>query len=293
MTNITPPEGAVKAPLSVASIIIIAGAVSLLGLTAVAAFFNAAGWLHRSLAELAAFAVVTEFIALLMAACAEYVWERKKLATALRALAIGVLLVSAIGCEAFNGFGAFQAWQDTVAERAETLVAPQRNAIAAAETRLRAGIEAAQARIDAVQRPNCEGLGPLTCASRTDAWQAQTELDRADLAAKQREFDALDRTVEMPAPPFPDSVVVAFLAFIGFVKVAGPWAISQAFQRSMRPKVERKAEPRGTEGNVIPFPRGDEGKRLVRALRASGLSFRDIERRYGVPIATAHRLSKA
>lgn len=292
MENNNPTTTEAKVPVSLAMIVAYTGLVALLGITAVAAFYNAGGWLRRGFLELAAFAVVTEIAALVMAACADFVWGRKRSKT-VRALAIGILLAAAIGCEAFNGFGGFVAWQDTVAERAEKLVEPQRNAIAAADARLQAGIEAAQARIDAVVRPDCEGLGPLTCASRTEAWEAQTAHDRADLAAKQREFDGLDREVETPAPPFGNDAVVAFLAFIGFIKVCGPWAISIAFQRSAAPKrakTERGAAPSGAAGgNVVPFQRGEGGKQMVRGLRGAGMSFREIERRTGVPISTQHR----
>lgn len=310
MSETTTLEAPAKAKASWATWLVRAGLCGLLAITAVAAFYNVTGWLHRGFVELAAFAFVTEFVALAMAAVAEHVWESKR-AKAVRRTAVFVLLATAIGSEVFNGFSGLLAWQDTQAERAETLVEPQRNAIAAEEARLQAAIgeanariDAAQARIDAVAKPDCAGAGPLTCAARTAAYDAQIGADGAQKAAEtanrarfEEELRSLDRTVELPAPPFSDHAVIAFLAFLGFVKVCGPWAVMVALNRSAAPKgakTERKSGSNGTErSNVVPFRSRKQQKRIVLAMLAAGVSFRDTEKETGVPLATLHRWKKA
>lgn len=273
----------------------VVGAVALAGLTALLAWYNAAGWFDRQLPLLAALAVVTEVIAFLMAVCAELAWGRGG-HWLVRVFRVTCCFIILVGCEAFNAAGSHEAWRATVAERAETLTKPRRDAIAAEETRLEQAIANAQARIEAVPLPDLSG-GPLNDAQAIAAWEALTASDRAAKAQNEAALRTLDRTVEQPEAPFPENVVWVFLSFLGFVKVAGLWAIGVAFFRSDRNAAatpcavsETKEEPAGNgDGNVVTLPTGPARIEAVRALKAAGLSYGEIERRYGVRKGTAHR----
>lgn len=272
------------------------GAVALAGLTALLAWYNAAGWLDRQFPLLAALAVATEAIAFLMAVCAELAWGRGG-HLAVRIARVACCLIILAGCEVFNAAGSHEAWRGTMAERAETLTEPQRNAIQAEESRLRAAISEAQQRIDAIPQPECSGLGPQTCNSRTAVWSALTEPHREAKAAAEIALNGLDRTIEEPAAPFSEEAVWAFLTFLGFVKAAGLWAIGIAFFRQRRDGAaatpvadETQEDLTGNgDGNVVTLPVGRARKEAVRALRAAGVSYGEIERRYGVRKGTAHR----
>lgn len=259
------------------------GAVALATLTGLLAWYNAAGWAERQLPLLAALAVTTEAIAFLMAVCAELAWGRSS-SKAVRYARMVCCILILIGCETFNAAGTHEAWDLTMAERAETLTQPQRDAIAAEEARLTAVVQEAQDQIDSVARPDLSG-GPLNDAQAIAAWEALTAPSRQAKAAAEQALLGLNRTIEQPEEPFAPGAVWAFLAFLGFVKVAGLWAIGVA--------VFRKEEPVAQEvvsgGNVVHLPAGEARKDFVRALRAGGVSYREIEKRYGVPKGTAHR----
>lgn len=271
------------------------GAAALAGLTALLAWYNAAGWLDRQFPLLAALAVTTEAIAFLMAVCAELAWGRGG-HWLVRLARVACCLVILVGCEAFNAAGSHEAWRGTMERRAETLTKPQRDALQNEESRLSAAVGEAKARIDAVPLPDLSG-GPLNDAQATAAWEAVTAPNRQALAAAEAALNGLDRTIEQPADPFPAEIVWAFLAFLGFVKVAGLWAIGVAFFRAERNEAatkeavsETQADPVGNgDGNVVTLPTGAARIEAVRALRQAGLSFGEIERRYGVRKGTAHR----
>lgn len=271
-----------------------AGAVALAGLTALLAWYNAAGWLDRQFPLLAALAVATEAIAFLMAVCAELAWGRGG-HWRVRAARVACCLIILAGCEAFNAAGSHEAWRGTMAERAETLTEPQRYAIHAEEVRLTATVAEAQARIDAIPQPDLSG-GPQNDAQAIAAWEAVTGPARAAKAAAEAALNGLDREIEQPGEPFPEGAVWAFLTFLGFVKVTGLWAIGIAFFRSERdgpatqvavPETQEALS--GNGGNVVNLPTGAARKEAVRALKAAGLSYGEIERRYGVRKGTAHR----
>lgn len=299
--------------LQVGAVLTALGALALLSITIVLAWYNTQEWFRRGLPLLGGFAILTEFIALLMGPLAEIVGGKGK-GKGKRRARVALCLIFLVGCEAFNSFGTHQAWGGTLAQRAETLTAPQRDAIAAAEARLRtsiagaeSAIQAAQSRVDAAAKPNCEGAGPLTCQSRTQAWEAQTAPDRADLAENrahkaqfEQAFRDLDRTIEPPPPPVDEVLVNGFLAFLAFLKVAGLWALGVGVARIDRSGTAAAAAKNGTDvqndgtmgENVVPFFRSkDEHMAFVRAMRAQNpkLSFGDLGRRCGVPKTTAYR----
>jgi hypothetical protein len=261
-------------------------AVALASLTAALAFFNAAGWLDRQLPLLAALAVITEVIAFTMAVSAELAWGRST-HWLVRIARVACCLLILAGCEAFNAAGSHEAWRQTVAKRAETLTAPQRNAITAQEARLTLAITDAQARIDAVPLPDLSG-GPQNDAQAIAAWQALTASDRTVKSENEAALRSLDRTVEEPEAPFSESVVWAFLTFLGFTKVSGLWAIGVAVFRREDEAPAGNAE----ETNIVSFPTGEARKQAARALRDAGHSFGEIERRIGVRKGTAHRWCK-
>jgi hypothetical protein len=280
--------------VNASTILTVLGAVALAGLTALLAWYNAAGWLDRQFPLLAALAVATEAIAFLMAVCAELAWGRGG-HLAVRVLRVACCFIILVGCEAFNAAGSHEAWRGTVAERAETLTKPQRDALAAKEAHLTQAIAEAQARIQAVPAPDLSG-GPLNDAQAIAAWQALTEADRAVKAASEQALRDLDRTIDQPEPPFPEVVVWWFLSFLGFVKVAGLWAIGVAFFRSEATKSPQRETEAGVvgndSGNVVDLLTPEQRKQLVRALRADNVSFGEIERRYGIRKGTAHRWCK-
>lgn len=260
------------------------GAISLAALTALLAWYNADGWFDRQLPLLGALAVTTEAIAFLMAVCAELAWGRGG-HWIVRSLRMVCCILILVGCETFNAAGSHEAWSGTMAERAETLVAPQRDALAAEEARLNATITSAQAQIDAVPAPDLSG-GPLNDAQAIAAWEALTASARQAKADAEAALNGLDRTIQQPAEPFSPVAVWLFLAFLGFVKIAGLWAIGVAMFRKEHASKETVA-PAG--GNVVRLPTGEARKEAVRALRAAGVSFGEIERRYGVRKGTAYR----
>lgn len=274
------------------------GAAALAGLTALLAWYNAAGWLDRQFPLLAALAVTTEAIAFLMAVCAELAWGRGG-HWLVRLARVACCLTILAGCEAFNAAGSHEAWRGTMAERAETLTEPQRNALQNEEARLSAAVTLARAGIEAVQQPDLSG-GPLNDSQAIAAWEAITAPNRQALAAAEAALNGLDREIEQPEEPFSAEIVWAFLAFLGFVKVAGLWAIGVAFFRPTtveRNEAVTKVAVPGTQegpvgnggGNVVSLPTGAARIEAVRALRQAGLSFGEIERRYGVRKGTAHR----
>lgn len=287
MEDTSTPRGGLK----IGALLTVLGAVALAGLTALLAWYNAAGWLQRQFPLLAALAVATEAIAFLMAVCAELAWGRGG-HRFVRIARVACCLIILAGCEFFNAAGSHEAWSQTMAERAETLTKPRRDAIAAEESRLQDAMREAQARIDAVPAPDLSG-GPLNDAQAIAAWEALTAPDRARFAESEAAFRTLDRVVEQPAEPFPRDVVWAFLFFLGFVKVAGLWAIGVAFFRSPETKVEgpetREGSAGNGDGNIVTLPVGAARIKAVRALKAAGLSYGEIERRYGVRKGTAHR----
>lgn len=273
-----------------AAVLTALGAVALAGLTALLAWYNAAGWLDRGFPLLAALAVATEAIAFLMAVCAELAWGRGG-GRLVRIARVACCLVILIGCEAFNAAGTHEAWDATMAKRAETLTKPQRDAIVADEARLAKAIAEAQARIDAVPLPDLSG-GPMNDAQAIAAWEALTASDRAEKARNEAALRDLDRTVTEPEAPFDSGVVWVFLMFLGFVKVAGLWAIGVAFFRDPETKPAESETTAGQGGdgdNIVTLPMGEARKEAVRALRAAGLSYGEIERRYGVQKGTAYR----
>lgn len=271
------------------------GAVALAGLTAMLAWYNAAGWLDRQFPLLAALAVATEAIAFLMAVCAELAWGRGG-HWLTRCARVACCLIILAGCEAFNAAGSHEAWRGTMAEWAETLTKPRRDAIQIEEARLTATVTEARSAIAAIAQPDLSG-GPLNDAQAIAAWNALTAPNRQALADAEAALNGLDRTVEQPAEPFPAEIVWAFLAFLGFVKVAGLWAIGVAFFREERNEAATKEAVSGTlgapvgngGGNVVTLPTGAARIEAVRALKAAGLSYGEIERRYGVRKGTAHR----
>lgn len=275
------------------------GAAALAGLTALLALYNAAGWLDRQFPLLAALAVTTEAIAFLMAVCAELAWGRGG-HWLVRVARVACCLIILAGSEAFNAAGSHEAWRGTMERRAETLTEPQRNALQNEEARLSAAVVEARAGIEAVQQPDLSG-GPLNDAQAIAAWEALTAPNRQALAAAEAALNGLDREIEHPEAPFPAEIVWAFLAFLGFVKVAGLWAIGVAFFRpanAERNEAVTIAAVSGTQegsvgnggGNVVvALPTGAARIEAVRALRQAGLSFGEIERRYGVRKGTSHR----
>ncbi len=269
--------------IDVGAVVTALGAVSLAALTGLLAWYNAAGWINRQLPLLGALAITTECIAFLMAVCAELAWGRGG-HWIVRTLRMVCCILILAGCETFNAAGSHEAWSGTMAERAETLTAPQRDALAAEEARLNATITSAQAQIDAVPTPDLSG-GPLNDAQAIAAWEAVTASSRQAKAAAEAALNGLDREIEQPAEPFSPTAVWLFLAFLGFVKIAGLWAIGVAVFR--KEHVEETVVPVG--GNVVQLPTGDARKEAVRALRAAGVSFGEIERRYGVRKGTAYR----
>jgi hypothetical protein len=195
------------------------GAAALAGLTVLLALYNAAGWLDRQFPLLAALAIATEAIAFLMAVCAELAWGRGG-HWLVRLARVGCCLIILAGCEFFNAAGSHEAWRGTMAERAETLTKPQRDALQNEEARLNAAVRAAQADIESTPQPDLSG-GPLNDAQAIAAWEAVTAPNRQALAASEAALNGLDRRIEQPGEPFPAEIVWAFLAFLGFVKATG------------------------------------------------------------------------
>lgn len=271
-----------KSRMDVGAIVTASGAISLAGLTGLLAWYNAAGWLARDLPLLSALAVTTEAIAFLMAICAELAWGRGG-SILVRSIRMACCVAILIGCEAFNAAGSHEAWNQTMTERAETLTKPQRDAIAAEETRLTAMIESAQRQIDAVPQPDLSG-GPLNDAQAIAAWTALTATHREAKASAEAMLNSLDRTIDQPEEPFSAGAVWAFLTFLGFVKISGLWAIGVAVFRHE----DAKPAPQ-VGGNIVALPTGEARKEAVRALRQAGVSFGEIERRYGVRKGTAYR----
>jgi hypothetical protein len=274
----------VNKALDAGAVVTALGGISLAALTALLAWYNAAGWAGRGLPLLGALAITTEAIAFLMAVCAELAWGRGG-HWAVRGLRMACCVAILIGCETFNAAGSHEAWTQTMAERAETLVAPQRAAIAAEEQRLNAAITEAQRQIDAIPAPDLSG-GPLNDAQAIAAWEALTGAARTAKANAEAALNEMDREIQMPAEPFSTEAVWAFLSFLGFVKTSGLWAIGVAMFR-------KDEQPKQISGdNVVQLPVGEARKEAVRALRAAGVSFGEIERTYGVRKGTAYRWCK-
>jgi ribosomal protein S11 len=82
-----------------------------------------------------------------------------------------------------------------------------------------------------------------------------------------------------------------------YVQATGLWAIGVAFFRAERNAAVTQAAVSETQdslagnggGNVVALPTGAARKQAVRALKAAGLSYGEIERAYGVRKGTAHR----
>lgn len=181
-------------------------AAALLALSGVMAAYNAGGFLARGLPLLAALAIITEALAFVMAVNAEGAFRR---GTWLKGLACVVVL---IGCEAFNAAGSHMAWD---ADQAPKLARDQQAAQAALDAR-RAALQLEIAR---VPLPD-----PTDMARRQQEARATWEMATA---ASRRQLDALPLVAEV-APPFAPEIVWGFLAFLGFAKSFGLWAIGMS-----------------------------------------------------------------
>lgn len=222
-------------------------AVALAGLTVQLAVFNAGGWHDRGLDLLAMLAVITEALAFVMAVCVEGASRWHK------ALACALIL---IGCEAFNAAGSHTAWEASQAPRLEAARNASQEELDVSRRALLQTIADAQARIDRVPLPD-----QSTFTSRQESqramWEAATADDRATKARAQAQLDAMPVVAVEPDPLFPEWIVWSFLAFLGFAKSLGLWAIGLSVAK------QRDEEQRKDSGNVVTLDPSEAGRRLV------------------------------
>lgn len=203
-------------------------AAALLALSVVMAAYNAEGFLMRGLPLLAALAIITEALAFVMAVNAEGAFRA---GTWLKGAACVTVL---IGCEAFNAAGSHLRWD---ADQAPQMVQEQQ----AAQRALDARRAALQVEIAAVPLPDPEH-GPQRQAAEQRTWEAAT-------ATARRQLDALP-LVAVVQPAFAPEVVWGFLAFLGFSKSLGLWAVGMSVGAS------RREQP--TAATVVNFNPGRE-----------------------------------
>jgi hypothetical protein len=98
-----------------------------------------------------------------------------------------------------------------------------------------------QQRVDDVPRPNCEGVGPDTCRSKTANWNDLTRDDRAAIASARARLDELPITVAYVAPfpawgPYAVTTAFAFFSLFGLTMFGAsvPGADSIGASRSAR-----------------------------------------------------------
>lgn len=223
-------------------------AVALAGLSAQLAFFNSLGWHDRGLDLLAVLAVITEALAFVMAVCVEGSGRWYK------AAACALIL---IGSEAFNAAGSHEAWEASQAPHLEAQRNEAQASLDASRSALLLTIAAAQARIDRVPLPAQDTFAVRQREQRT-MWEAATSDDRETKARAQAQLDALPVVAAEAPPVFADWIVWSFLAFLGFAKSLGLWAIGM---RVARTHEEERSRPPFVGVNVIDASAA--GRRLV------------------------------
>lgn len=216
----------------------IVAAGALLALSLVLAAYNSEGWMARALPLLAALAVLTEVLAFVMAVIADGAARSRQWLK----LAICALLL--IGCEAFNAAGSHMRWEADMALRQDG----DRKAAQEALDRTRAALQSELAQVNArIDGAASEARGgPQTTAEDRLTWETRTADDRARRTALQGRLDALPVVADVP-PPFPPEVVWGFLAFLGFAKCLGLFAVGMTVGASA--------------SNVVSF---NPGRELVR-----------------------------
>ena len=220
-------------------------AVALAGLTVQLAIFNAGGWHDRDLDLLAVLAVITEALAFVMAVCVEGAGRMHK------AAACALIL---IGCEAFNAAGSHMAWDASQAPRLEAQRSSVQAELDASRAALLQTIADSQARIDRVPLPDQTTFSVRQAEQRT-MWEAATADDRGTKARAQAQLDALPVVAAEAPPTFPEWVVWSFLAFLGFAKSLGLWAIGMS--------VAKNHEKESNATNVVAIDASELGRRLV------------------------------
>ena len=228
----------------------IIAAVALAGLSAQLAVFNSAGWHTRGLDLLAVLAVITEALAFVMAVCVEGSGRWHK------ATVCALILV---GCEAYNAAGSHMAWNDSQAPRLEATRNGAQASLDASRQALLQTIADAQARIDRVPLPDQTTFARRQIEQRT-MWEAATADDRRTKERAQTSLDALPVVAAEPAPIFDDRTVWAFLAFLGFAKSLGLWAIGLSVAKQ-RNEVNRSSP------NVVQLPNASDAGRALVAMR--------------------------
>jgi hypothetical protein len=211
----------------------IVAAVALAGLSIELAVFNAHGWLAKGLELLAVLALITEALAFVMAVCVEGSdrWYKAVICAAIL-----------IGCEAFNAAGSHQAWELSQAPKMQAGREAAQADIDARIGALRDNIATAQQRIDAVPKPVQD-----TFTSRQETqmafWLEATAADRAAKERAQAVLDAINPVAETPKAMFDDRIVWGFLAFLGFAKSLGLFAIGMSVAKPSRQAKPVSAKP--------------------------------------------------
>lgn len=194
----------------------IVAALALLALSGVLAAYNADGWIARGLALLAGLALITEALAFVMAVIADGAARSRQW------LKLTICILLLVGAEAFNAAGSHMAWEADMAPR----LSADRTAAQAALDRTRAELQTelalVNARIEAVA-PASRG-GPQTTEAERLTWETRTADDRARRTALQRRLDGMPVVADV-SPIFPEWIVWGFLAFLGFAKACGLYAV--------------------------------------------------------------------
>lgn len=261
-----------------------AAGASLLVLMLGLAVFNLTNWLSEGFYILAVVALCAELIGFVMAVMVEIAIRAR------RWLAAGVCGLILVVCAGFNIIGAERAWDASTAHHINGARMEAQDALDANRAELGDKLGRANRVIESYSHllPDADTYRARQAGMQA-AWEMATAQARGDALSAQRELDRLPVVAEV-SPPFETWQVQAGFGFAELIKALGLWACGfgaalLVHGGNAKPNEETPQPLEGTDETVVVFT-GDL-KETVRRLRASGVSYGEIEKKTKVPKGTA------